>query len=199
MHAFFPSISNFIKAAVLWRHFCPTYRTVGMIVPTTGMSVNDVNMDLNKEEQVESRKFHPKQNIQMACQCTPLKWYTGIMYKLGCREEQTEKLKGCKHDEMQKAAHSCRIYHWHKQTHTLLLSTSIYCPSVTCTAFMPTDGMWASLLLRPADAKQASARGRVAVPIVFVKQIKCIGDSSPALHTATTYGSPVQNKEICIH
>lgn len=130
---------------------------------------------------------------------TSLKWYTGIVYKLCCTEKQTEKLKGSKHDEMRKTAHSCRVSRWHKQTHMLLPSTSIYCPSVTCTAFMPTDGMWASLLPRPTDAKQASARGRVAVPIVFVKQIKCIGDSSPALHTATAYGSTVQNKKICIH
>lgn len=135
----------------------------------------------------------------MARQCTPLKRYTGIMYNLCCKEKQTEKLKGSKYDEMRKAAHSCSIYWWHEQTHMLLPSASIYCPSVTCTAFMPTDDMWESLLLKRADAKQASARGRVAVPIVFVKQIKCIGDSSPALHTATAYGSAVQNKKICIH
>lgn len=135
----------------------------------------------------------------MARQCTALNRHTDIVYKLRRREKQTEKLKGSKYDEMQKSAPSCRGYGWHQQTHVLLPNTSIYCPSVTCTAFMPTDGMWASLVPRPADAKQASARGRVAVPIVFVKQIKCIGDSSPALHTATAYGSLVQNKKICIH
>lgn len=173
-----------------------------MIGPTTGMSANDVSMDLNKEEQVERRKWGSYiKSKTPKCHVNSLLWNVILasctIYVAG--KKQTGKLKGSKYDEMWKAAHSCSIYWWHVQTHMLLLSTSIYCPGVTCTAFMPTDGMWASLLPRPADAKQASARGHVAVPIVFVKQIKCIGDSSPALHTATAYGSLVQNKKICIH
>ncbi|KAL1252507.1 hypothetical protein QQF64_017200 [Cirrhinus molitorella] len=52
---------------------------------------------------------------------------------------------------------------------------------------------------RRQESERTGGRGRVVAPAVFVKQIKRVGDSSPALRTAAAYGPPVQNKEICIH